>query len=113
MKHPKFHHKDLAEGIQPDRLLLCTYTYFSSIFLFQDFIQKFIENSKNAVTEGEKILKEYPKIDFLFIYLKNAPLPFLDKQQEGRRWKGGKRAEEVGGKGGGRRENSIENESDA
>ena len=52
-------------------------------------------------------------IDFLFIYLKNAPLPFLDKQQEGRRWKGGKRAEEVGGKGGGRRENSIENESDA
>jgi len=98
VKHPKFHHKDIAEGIQPARLLLCTYTYFSSIFLFQDFIRKFIENSKNAVTEGEKILKEYPKIVFFFFFnLKNAPFPFSDKQQEGRRWKGGKRAEEVGG----------------
>ena len=55
VKHPKFHHKDIAEGIQPARLLLCTYPYFSSIFLFQDFIRKFIENSKNALTEGEKI----------------------------------------------------------
>lgn len=62
------------------------------------------------------ILKEYPKIEFFLIYLKNAPFSFLDKQQEGRRWKGGKRAEKAGGRVGGRRgrrENSIENESDA